>query len=349
MQPSRPSPICFAEVENICVDFNKKCKLSKMYFYPTGGLLYHYYSDVFGFPLPDDTECTTKKPMLSTPDIDGYFMILPNKINVKTLRKQDACYTHKIALEAIEEALPLFKDSPMYDNLDMLKYQIEENMETFKKEDKNDFPDDFDLKKKSLCKFDVHVNIVRKPLYNIKDGDFRSNGFFFGSNGTELVLSRWKNVLNYPHVIIIDPYAHLFDQLFTLFIRNTGNNKKVIEKIKYGKNLSNLYKRIIKMNKLKMQKTAFRIKVLCKNVFPRLTIRQLFGFMRYRHFEGAFEVFDVVYQEESKRLKQEKNTFLNAYGKLTVVEFCDNVLKEMELVCDSLYDIYSSKLYKLKF
>lgn len=349
MQTTRPSSTCFNEVENICVDFNKQCKLSKMYFYPTGGLLYHYYSDLFHFPLPKDEECTTKKPMFNTPDIDGYFMIIPNKINVKTLRSQDAYYTHEVALEAIEEALLLFKNSSIYDNLEIVKEQILQNMKTYKNADKNDLPDYFDIKNKSLCKFDVHLNIVRKPLYNIKDGDFRSNGFFFGSNGTELVLSRWKNVLNYPHVIIIDPYAHLFDQLFTLFIRNTGSNKSIIEKIKDEKKLPNYYKTSIKMNKLKMQKTAFRIKVLCKNVFPRLSIRQLFGFMRYRHFEGAFEVFDVVYQEEAKRLKQENNTFLNAYGKLSIVEFCNNILKEMELVCDKLYDIYSSKSYKLKF
>ena len=348
MQTTRPSSICFTEVENICIDFNKQCKLSKMYFYPTGGLLYHYYSDVFHFPLPKDEECTTKKPMFNTPDIDGYFMIIPNKINVKTLRSQDAYYTHEVALEAIEEALLLCKNSSIYDNLETVKEQVLQNMETYKNADKNDLPDYFDIKNTPLCKFDVHLNIVRKPLYNIKDGDVNVS-FFFASNGTELVLSQWTTVLNYPHVVIIDPYVHLFDQLFTLIIRNTGYDKSLIEKIEDEKQLLKYNKLHIQMNKLKMQKTAFRIKIFCKNVFPDLTVRQLFVFMKDKHFKGAFEVFDIVYQNDLKRLNLQNDTFLNVFGKFTLVDFCDNVLKQIDIVCDRLHDIYSSRSYKLKF
>ena len=82
MQPSRPNPICFKKVEQVCVEYENKCNLSSLCFYPTGGLLYHYYANIFQFKLPTDRDCVTEKTMFSTPDIDGYFMIVPKKLDL---------------------------------------------------------------------------------------------------------------------------------------------------------------------------------------------------------------------------------------------------------------------------
>ena len=353
----KPSSICFKEVEQFCSLLNAKCKLSTTSFYPTGGLLYHYYSDIFQFELPTDTDCATNKPMFSTPDIDGYFMILPHKINVKNIRQTNALMTYNIALEAVNEMLQVVnKQSQLYDDIEGLKISLQYEIQT-KKDNKlptEEYGDilEFQQYASRLCKFDVYIDVVKKPIFSIKDLTFeKMNGLFFGSDGTELVLHRWTTVPNYKNVFIVHPYAHLFDQLYTLFDRS---NTFYTNKLKQVENntISEMSKNVvIRQGRLKMQKTAFRIKVFCNAVFPGLTINKLFQYMQNEHFEGILQ-FDLLHQKnllsEKQLLPEKIPSFLETYGNQTIETFCDNVLVQVNVVCEKLRKIYTS-LILLKF
>ena len=362
MQPSRPNPICFKKVEQVCVEYENKCNLSSLCFYPTGGLLYHYYANIFQFKLPTDRDCVTEKTMFSTPDIDGYFMIVPKKLDLNRLRVLNAYTTHKVALEAIEEALTKYNNNDaLFDNIENLKERIIDYMEEYDKRKKKgnnnneysnqeNFYDSVDNYKLSIlfgkdstkiCDLDVHLNVVFKPLFKT----FDNNGFFFNSNGTELVLNKWTTVKGYKHVFIVEPIVHLFDQLYALYHRNTMYNRKVIENVRDGKPLSRFVRREVQSGKLKMQKTAFRIKIFCNKVFKGLKINELFDKMKKKHFPGALDLFERRFYEEVKRKKiKTTKTFLKTYGEQLVEEFCDDVLNDVNVVCEKLRNIYLSKL-----
>ena len=349
MEIKKPKPICFAKVENICLEYNEKCKLSSLSFYPTGGLLYHVYADILSFPLPADRDCTYEKPMFSTPDIDGYFMIVPTKLNLNNIRKADAYTTYEIALEAVKEAQAAYRITDELKNvLSMLTVKLKDFMEASRKEEevKDDHEEWYDgvsgLSTYS-CKLDVHLNVVVKPLYNnVKN----VTGFFFHSNGTELVLNKWTTVEGYNHVFIVDPIVHLFDQFYTLYIRSTGIFKKAIEDLLNNKPLKTRFKKlVIKYGRFKMDKTAFRIKVFCQNIYPLLTVNKLFQRMKGRHFKNALNIFESRYQEEAKKNNSTSGkTFLETYGSETIESFCDRVLNEVNLVCNQLNGIFMSEL-----
>ena len=349
MEIKKPKPICFAKVENICLEYNEKCKLSSLAFYPTGGLLYHVYADILSFPLPADRDCITEKPMFSTPDIDGYFMIVPKNLDLNRIREADAHTTHEIALKAVIEAQAAYGITDELKNvLNMLTVKLEDFMEAYRKKEPpivsdEQYYDGLDGISTRLCKLDVHLNVVVKPLYNnIKN----EKGFFFNSNGTELVLNRWTTVKGYNHVFIVDPIVHLFDQFYTLYIRSTGMFKKAIQDLSNNKPLSKSFKKfVVQDNRFKMEKTAFRIKVFCQNIYPLLTVNKLFQRMKGRHFKNALNIFESRYQEEAKKNNSTSGkTFLDTYGSETIESFCDRILNEVNLVCDQLKRIYMSKL-----
>ena len=192
-----------------------------------------------------------------------------------------------------------------------------------------------------ICDFDVHLNVVFKPLFKT----FENNGFFFNSNGKELVLNKWTTVKGYKHVFIVDPIVHLFDQLSTLYYRNTLFYRKIIENVRDGKLLERFPKIEVKYGRLKMQKTAFRIKIFCNKVFKGLKINELFDKMKKKHFPGALDLFERRFHKELKRKKiKTTKTFLETYGEQLVEEFCDDVLNDVNVVCEKLRNIYLSKL-----
>ena len=347
MQPTRPKPICFKGIEQVCIEYEKKCKLSSLCFYPTGGLLYHLYADICKFKLPMDLDCVTKKSMFNTPDIDGYFMIVPKNLDLTHIRQTDAYKTHKIALEVIEEALTKYdQNNPIHPILEMLEFDIKYLIENVDNDELNHPLVFYDMIRNPIttrmCDLDVHLNVVRKPL-NFKRTTYEPEGFFLDTEGTELVLNKWTSLEGYNHVFIVEPIVHLFDQLATLYNRKIGSTR-LLKQIKKDEKLSNFHKRKVKTN-FKTQKTAFRIKIFSNAVFPNLTIKQLFEKMKNRHFEGALDIFEKYYQKESKMEQQNTNFhFLDVYGDKTIQQFCDDVLNQIHPFCNKLRNIYIAKL-----
>jgi len=356
MKIKKPSSMCFEEVENLCKNYNSKCKLSTIAFYPTGGLLYHYYADIFDFALPDNKDCVSGEPMYDTPDIDGYFMILPEKINLKTLRQNYARNTYEIGLEAVYEALKkiekteLFSD--FYEKLETLKLSLQDYLQLTTDSNipqSDEYYDGVNIggeeQTKLICKFDVHVNIVKKPLFSmILTKKEEMKGYFFGSDGTELVLNRWTTVPNYKHVYIVDPRAHVYDQLYTVYDRSNKIWTKFLKQVEDGKiNNKSFWRMMLQSGRFKMQKTAFRLKILCQNILPGMTISELFKHMEGKTFEGTVD-FDLLHEKISK----ETNGFLATYGRQTIEEFCNDRIKQVEKVCTKIQDLTTSQ-FTLKF
>lgn len=262
----------------------------------------------------------------------------------KKIRSMDSLYTYFTAYEALKEALSHFDDSSILYNtlLTLFEERITPVIEAEQKGVLPMFDDSYDDEltfKMDNCKYDVHMNVLKKPFSSLK-GD--RMGYFYASNGSELVLNRWTKAYNYSNIFIVHPYAHIFDQLFTALSRSYPD---ILQTFESNNKLSRFQRFLFENNLFKMQKTAFRLKVLCENVVPELTINKLFS--KIKCFDGTVESFDLKYQEKEKRKNRiTKETFLEAVGDLTVVQYCEKLLKPFENVCSKLSNW---KKYSLKF